>query len=79
MRIEVDSLVSGTELEGWVKGEVGELWADRYKLLDDLRFPPRSEGSDRLAIALLVLSRANVAARMNREGRFLEGLVDKPD
>lgn len=79
MLVEVDSLVSGTELEGWVKGEVGELWAERYRLLDDFRFP-KSEGSDKLAIALFVLSRANVAARLNsEEGRFFEELVDKTD
>ncbi|KAH8659099.1 hypothetical protein BGZ60DRAFT_382429, partial [Tricladium varicosporioides] len=41
-------------------GEVdGVLCADRYKLLEDGR--DRKDGSDRLAIALDVLSRANAA------------------
>jgi hypothetical protein len=43
-------------------GEVGELCAERYKLLLDGRV--RIEGSDRLAIAFEVLSRAN-AAKVN--------------
>lgn len=42
------------------EAEVGELWAVRYKLPLDGR--ERIEGSDKLAIAFVVLSRANAAS-----------------
>jgi hypothetical protein len=49
------------------EADVGELWAERYKLPEEGRV--RIGESDRLAIALEVLSRAN-AARENRPLRF---------
>jgi hypothetical protein len=47
--------------------DVGELWAERYKLFEDGRV--RIGESDMLAIALVVLSRAN-AAKENKPLRF---------
>lgn len=56
---------------------MGEDWADRYKLPDEIR--GRTDGSERLAIALVVLSRAN-AANVNNPLRFcLEELVESVD
>lgn len=56
---------------------VGELCAERYKLLDDGR--ERMVGSDKLAIALVVLSRANTA-NVNNPVRFcFEELVERVD
>jgi hypothetical protein len=56
---------------------VGELWAVRYKLPLDGR--ERTEGSDRLAIAFVVLSRAN-AANVKRVPRFcFDELVESVD
>jgi hypothetical protein len=46
---------------------VGELCAERYKLPDDCRF--RIEGSEKLAMALEVLSRASTANE-NKPPRF---------
>lgn len=59
------------------EGEVGELWAERYRLLlDGLE---RIEGSDRPAMAVDVRSRAN-AASVNRVPRFcFEELVESVD
>jgi hypothetical protein len=56
----------------------GEVWAERYKLPEE--FLKRTvEGSERLAIALDVFSRAN-AAKVKRPVRFcLVELVDKAD
>ncbi len=59
------------------QGDVGELWAERYKLLLDGRW--RIEGSDKLAIAYDVLSRAN-AANVDSAPRFcLVELVEEVD
>jgi hypothetical protein len=57
---------------------VGEFWAERYKLLEDGW--ERMEGSDRLAIALDVLSRAS-AAKVKRVPRvcFEDELSEKAD
>ncbi len=61
----------------WLEGEVGELCAVRYKLLLDGR--GRMEGSDRLAIAFVVLSRAN-AAKVKIVPRFcFDELVESVD
>jgi hypothetical protein len=59
------------------EGVVGELCAERYKLLEEGR--ERIVGSDKLAIALDVLSRAN-AASVNKPVRFcFEELVERVD
>jgi hypothetical protein len=56
---------------------VGELWAERYKLLLEGR--ERIEGSAKLAIALVVLSRAN-AANVKSAPRFcFDELVESVD
>lgn len=58
-------------------GEVGELCAERYRLLDEGRF--RGVGSEKLAIALVVLSLAK-AAKLSIPARFcLKRLVDWVD
>jgi hypothetical protein len=67
-RSEISRLESTAgERLGLLEGEVGELCADRYRLLDDVR--DRTEGSERDAIALVVLSRAK-AAKVNKPVRF---------
>ena len=56
---------------------VGELCAERYKLPDEGR--GRMVGSERLAIAFVVLSLAS-AANVNNPARFcLEELVERVD
>ena len=56
---------------------MGELWAERYKL--PLEGRERIEGSDKLAIALEVLSRANAANVKNPPRFCLDELVDSVD
>lgn len=57
--------------------EVGELWAERYRLFDEGRF--RNAGSDRLAIALEVFSLAK-AAKFKIPARLcFEELVEGTD
>ena len=59
------------------EGVVGELCAERYKLPDEGR--ERIVGSDKLAIAFVVLSRAN-AANVNNPVRFcFAELVERVD
>ena len=58
-------------------GEVGELCAERYRLLDEGRF--RGVGSEKLAIALVVFSLAK-AAKLSMPARFgFKRLVDWVD
>lgn len=59
------------------EGEVGELWAERYRL--PLEGRERIEGSDKLAIALDVLSRANAANVKNPPRLCFDELVDSVD
>lgn len=56
---------------------MGDGWADRYKLPDEMR--GRTEGSARLAIAFVVLSRANAANVNNPLRLCFAELVESVD